>query len=254
MFLRTLILLISGCVLPFWAQADPDAALEAFRHGDYERALLHADDIQQPDVRALRARILLAQAVSAAEGPPDRLVFEALQEAEEAIRLQPRHIEARLQKAIALSLLLRSMSLAAAARTGYGDQSRTLAEAVLEDDPGNFYAHGFLAVWHVEVVRRGGMIGAGIMGASVRLARQHHAAATVLKKHDIGLNWQWARALAGLDPERYRAEIIAALDEAVTSTPQTELDRVMQQRAGLLLEVARSGQTSELSRLARSTL
>ena len=44
------------------------------------------------------------------------------------------------------------MTVGEARKTGWGDEARDLAEAVLDDEPDNFYAHGFLSVWHVEVV------------------------------------------------------------------------------------------------------
>ena len=107
--------------------------------------------------------------------PYTALINDALAAADAALALDPAHGEGRLQKAIALSLLTRSMSLGEANRSGYGPQARALAEAVLADDPSNHYALGFLAVWHVEVYRRGGTIGAAVMGASLKTARRDYA-------------------------------------------------------------------------------
>jgi cytochrome c-type biogenesis protein CcmH/NrfG len=140
-----------------------------------------------------------------------------------------------VQKAIALSLLTRSMSLGEASRSGYGSQAKALAEAALQDDPTNHFALGFLAVWHVEVHRRGGTIGAAVMGASLRAARHDYAAAVRLAPDDAGLRWQWARSLAAYDAKKYRSEIQAELEAAIAIDPATDLDRVMQERAQALL-------------------
>ncbi len=217
------------------AHADIRAATDAFRAGQYETAFDKAGAEPTADAHAFRARVLLAKAMSGETDPPASLIETALAEANAALALDPAHGEGRLQKAIALSLILRPMSAGEASRTGYGERSRALAEGVLADDPENFYAHGFLAVWHVEVVRRGGLIGSALLGASLRTARRHYEAAIHLAPDDTGLHWQWARALAALDARKYRREIETALAAAVAIDPQTDLDRVMQARAQKLL-------------------
>lgn len=234
---RSLILLGFVLLAAGPAHGDFRAAADAFRAGQYEAAYDKAGAEHTADAHAFRARSLLARAMSGEADPARSLLDAALSEAETALALQPDHVEGRLQKAIALSLILRPMSVSEANRTGYGGLSRSLAEGVLKDDPGNFYAHGFLAVWHVEVVRRGGIAGSAIMGASVRAGRRHYDEAVRLAPDDAGLHWQWARALAALDAKKYRREIETALAAAAGIDPQTELDRVMQARAAVLFDV-----------------
>ena len=177
----------------------------------------------------------LAKTMCASGEPDPALIREALASADAALALDPRHGEGRLQKAIALSLLTRPMSLGEANRSGYGPQAKALAEGVLADDPANHYALGFLAVWHVEVHRRGGTLGAAMLGASLKTARKNYAEAVRLAPEDAGLRWQWARALAAFDAKKYRSEIESELEAAIAIDPQTDLDRVMQGRAETLL-------------------
>ena len=190
--------------------------------------------MEDADSCALSARAMLAKAMTGPADPPDALLHAALDKAEAAIAADPDHVEGRLQRAIALSLIIRPMTVGEARKTGWGDEARDLAEAVLDDEPDNFYAHGFLSVWHVEVVRRGGTIGSIIMGASLKDARRHYAAAAALAPDDASVHWQWARALAALDARKYRREINAALEAAVTAHVDSELERVMQTRAASL--------------------
>ena len=56
-----------------------------------------------------------------------------------------------------------------------------------------------------------------------------------LAPEDVGLRWQWARALAALDAKKYRGDIEAELEAALAIDPATDLDRVMQERAEVLL-------------------
>ncbi len=251
---RSLILFAFAMLAAAPAFADIEAAAEAFRAGRYDAAFEQAAGVPSADSHAFRARTLLAKAMCGEGEPPRGLIDKALAEANAALKAEPGHGEGRLQKAIALSLIIRPMEINDARKTGYGEESKALAEAVLADDPGNFYAHGFLAVWHVEVERRGGMIGAAIMGASLKAARRHYEDAIRLAPEDIGLRWQWARALAALDAKKHLAEIEQALEAAVNTEPASELDRVMQARAARLLEVVSRNKPREVERVALAML
>jgi hypothetical protein len=251
---RSLILFAFALLAAAPAFADIEAAAEAFRAGRYDAAFEQAAAEPGADSHAFRARTLLAKAMCG-EGEPSRtLIDKALAEANAALKAQPGHGEGRLQKAIALSLIIRPMKLDDARKTGYGEESKALAEAVLVEEPANVYAHGFLAVWHVEVERRGGMIGAAMMGASLKAARRHYDEAIRLAPEDIGLRWQWARALAALDAKKHLAEIEEALEVAVNTELASDLDRVMQDRAARLLEVVNREKPREVERVALAML
>ena len=207
-----------------------DPAGEAFDAGRFLEAADIAREEGGADNLARAARALLADGIASGSPSPERL-DEAEGLARQALALDPGHIEARLQLAITLSLKSREMSTREALDTGYGKQSKALAESVIEDDPDNAYAHGFLAVWNVEVVRRGGSMGAAIMGASLRQAREHYEAAVRTSNGDPSVHWQYARALAALNASKYRGEIEACLARAVQAEPGTALAELMQSRA-----------------------
>lgn len=247
-------LILAACVISaaLPALADVAGADAAFRAGRFEAALLEvAAADPTADAYALKARAILARTMCAGGEPDTAQIRDALAAADAALVLDPRHGEARLQKAIALSLLTRSMNLGDARESGYGPLAKALAEGVLEDDPANHYALGFLAVWHVEVHRRGGTIGAAMLGASLKTARSQYAEAVRLAPEDAGLRWQWARALAAFDAKKYRAEIEAELQAALEIDPSTEIDRVMQGRAGVLLEVMQTAKPREIEKTAQ---
>jgi hypothetical protein len=244
-------LLVSGAPL---ALADVASANAAFRAGQYDLALTEAAGERSADAHALRARVMLAKVMCAGREPELASLKEALAAAEAALNLDAEHGEGRLQKAIALSLLTRPMGLSEANESGYGPKARALAEAVLEDNPADHYALGFLAVWHVEVHRRGGSLGAAVMGASLKTARKNYAEAVRLAPEDAGLRWQWARALAALDAKKYKGEIEAELVAALAIDPATELDRVMQARAEALLDILGTKKPGEIEKTAQGML
>jgi len=216
------------------AVADEAAAEAAFVRGEYDTALTELSDSKTADALAFRARALLAEAMSGPADPPEDVLHRALDDANVALIMDPAHAEGRLQRVIALSLILRPMSTREARKTGWAEEARDLARGVLEDEPGNVYAHGFLSVWNLEVVNRGGRIGAMIMGAGVSDGRDHYEAAIAAAPDEASVHWQWARALAALNARKYRDEVLSALDAALAAAVDSELERVMQARAAML--------------------
>lgn len=237
------------------AFADEEAHLIAFTEGRYEDAAAIVQITESPDSLAFAARSLLAEAMSAPDFvPPSDLVAQAETYARAALASAPDHIEGRLQLAIALSLRARPLSTREAMRTGFGEEARDLVKAVLEDDPHNPYAHGFLAVWHIEVRRRGGAFGASLLGASVKNARRHYQAAIAAAPEDASIHWQYARALAALNAKKYRSEIETGLQAALDCTADNSLEGVMRDRAEILRQALHTQKRSETQRLAADML
>lgn len=237
------------------AFAENEAQQIAFTEGRYVDAVSLSNGSSSPDDIAFSARSLLAQAVSAPDyEPPMHLLEAAEANARAALDLDPTHVEGRLQLAIALSLKARPLSNRDAMRSGYGEEAKDLADAVLRDDPDNTYAHGFLAVWHLEVRRRGGAIGASIMGASVRKARHHYETATQTAPDDASIHWQYARALAALNAKRYRNEVDRILKTALDCQTETTLEGVMKHRAETLQAAMLDEDWSTAKRMAAQML
>lgn len=226
----------------------------AFAQGRFAEVAREAQRLDSADARALAARALLAEAMCGEGEPSPELIAHAEREARAALALQPDHVEGRLQLAIALSLKVRPLSNREAWRSGEGEVARDLAEAVLADDPGNPYAHGLLAIWHVEVVRRGGRFGAGLMGASIDRGFAHYRQAVMLAPGDASIHWQMARALAAHDPKRYQDDIRAALDAALAAPCDDALETVMAARAELLRDAFETGGRKHAARVARTLL
>lgn len=237
------------------ATAEEEAHLIAFSEGRYAEAASVTEISHAPDNLAFAARSMLAEAISADDfSVPSMLVEEAETLAREALLDAPNHVEARLQLAIALSLKARPMTIREARRTGYGEDAKRLADSVLDDDPTNTYAHGFLSVWHIEVRRRGGAIGASIMGASIKKARRHYQAAIALSPDDASVHWQYARALTALNAKKYRNEIDIALAQALGCGAETRLEQVMQARAQILQSALRTEKRATAEQLAARML
>ena len=124
---------------------------------------------------------------------------------------------------------------------------------MLQADPANFYAHGFLAVWNLEVARRGGGMGAWMLGASTESGRKHYEQARALAPDDVGVHWQYARALAALDLKGKTPEVRAALQRALAAAASDHVELVMQARAQQLSD-ALAGDRDAAQRLAQAML
>lgn len=246
---------LSGLCFCLAAVAEPSPPeLDAlFASGEYLAAAGQAEAASSADNFAFAARSLLARCMTGEREPDIAMVERAAADARRALALDPTHEEGRLQLAIAISLKTRSMSLMDAWSSGYGEEGRKLAEGVLAADPDNSYAHAFLAVWNVEVRRRGGVLGAKLFNASVEAGRKHYAIAARLAPNDAGVHWQFARALVALDAIRYDDEAAAILDRAIASTREGHVQAVMKARAARLAE-ALKGDRKAAQALARTML
>ena len=216
------------------AYAQDATQIAHFESGRFEQAAYANPASQSANELAFMARAVLAEAMCGTKQPSADFLKSPEIFARRALAIDPEHIEAKLQLAITLSLKARPMSARAAMRSGYGDEAKSLVNQVLKSDPDNAYAHAFMAVWHIEVVRRGGAIGSRMMGASVNQARKHYAKAAALSPNDASIHWQYARALAAHNPRKYRADIDAALSLALSAPIEDHLERVMAGRAANL--------------------
>lgn len=252
---RRLMALVATLLFALPAAAHPTSSELAakFARGEYMAAARDAETAAGPDDLAFAARALLAFCMTGTQEPDAAIVERASKDAEAALKLDPAHDEGRLQLAIALSLKSRRMDPMAAWTAGYGEKGRKLAEDVLKSDPSNFYAHGFLAVWNVEVERRGGGFGAWMMGASLDDAREHYQSAMKLAPDDIGIHWQYARALAALDARAHATEAAQVLARATAATANDHVEHVMQSRA-VRLAAALKGDKATAQKLARELL
>ncbi|RYZ12649.1 MAG: hypothetical protein EON61_08275 [Alphaproteobacteria bacterium] len=226
--------------LPASAHPISSELSEKFARGAYMEAARDAETAATPDELAFAARSLLAYCMTGTGQPDAAIIDRAERNAEAALKREPGLDEARLQLAIALALKSRPMDAMAAWNSGYGEKGRKLADQVLKSDPSNVYALGFLAVWNIEVQKRGGGMGSWMMGASLDKARNYYAAAANLAPDDIGLHWQYARALVALDAKKYGNEAMNALNRAAAADAGDYLERVMQQRAADLAAALKS--------------
>lgn len=189
------------------AHAD-EAAWTAYVEGDF----LEAASLAETRDGALAARALIAEAVTGNAADIDALIARAERNARAALPTDS--VDARLQLALTLGLKGRRASVREALRGGYAREGRTLLDAALARAPYNAWAQALDGAWHLEIVRRGGPVGARFFGASVGEGVSAYERARRLAPDDAAIAYQYAIALLEVDSERYGPRAAALLADA----------------------------------------
>lgn len=220
------------------AETPRDAASRAFEAG----AFLSAADAAQAGGEAggltFAARSLLAACVAGTPAEhPDALIERAIDTARAALDRDPNSVEARLNLALGIGLKGRRTGRMEALRKGYAATGRRLIEDALAMDPDNAWAHALMGGWSLEVLRRGGKIGAKIYGADFEDGVAHFDRARALAPTDPAIAMLYGAALLELDPKRHAEEARAQFEAAAAGRPKDALGRMMRREAMTLLVV-----------------
>jgi len=203
------------------ASADPpSAALRLYAAGDYLAAAASAEAQASPAALVFAARALMAACMTAPhQRDVDAWLARAEGSAAQALSLDPSSVDARLQLAFTIGARARRVSMAEAVARNYAPRGRRLIQEALARAPNNAEAHALLGAWHLEVLRRGGRMGAALYGARLETGMAEFQRARALAPDDALITIQYGVALLQLDPERYSPNAAALLGEADNSAP-----------------------------------
>ncbi|MAP95550.1 MAG: hypothetical protein CMK07_11425 [Ponticaulis sp.] len=228
---RFLAVVLLSSQLP--AHAD-DLAEQAYAAGAFVEAKTYAEqEVVSADSLAFQARSLLAECLYLGH-----VIDQNLTEAEDlsrlALKIDPSHLEARFQLAVAMSLQARSLGIWEIDEQGIPERTNELTDYLLERDPDNAWVHGFMAVWHVEGRRKAGAFLSGFAGISLKDAEMHYQLATQLDPENLVLQWQYGRALAALNAKKYADEIEAIMRMVISREASDALEERVKVRAAEL--------------------
>lgn len=243
--MRRLLLALAFACLCFGAPAWAQSAREAYVEGAFLEAASLGEAQGRADDLALAARALLAEAVTGDPADIDALLARAEANARRALAADPSNTEARLQLAVAIGMKGRRAPIAEAVRHGYAGEGRALLRAAIAEAPREAWGHALEGGWNLEVVRRGGSVGAAYYGASVRAGRAAFERARALAPDDAIIAYQYAVALLELDPERYGEEATRLLEVASACRPGDAFEtRVKAKAASVAAVLAARGPAS----------
>lgn len=224
--------LLAICLLALPAQVCvADEVRDAYGRGDFLAAAAQAEAEGGSDNLALAARALLAEAVTGSPRNLDALLARAEADARGALAADRSNTDARLQLAVAIGMKGRRASVAEAMRRGYAREGRALVHAALRAEPREAWAHALEGGWNLEIVRRGGPVGASYFGASVPAGRAAFERARALAPDDALIAYQYAVALLELDPRRNAPEAAKLLEIAGACRAGDAFEQRVQARA-----------------------
>ncbi|MDX2233135.1 MAG: hypothetical protein NW200_01440 [Hyphomonadaceae bacterium] len=198
-----------ACAAPAPAQAQ-SRAQAAYVAGDFMAAAARVEAVGGD--RSLAARALLAAVLTG--GPVDdvdALIARAEAHARAGAAADPDDAEPRLHLALALGMKARRAPLRDAVKAGYAREGRALIDAALRLAPASPWAHALDGAWHLEILRRGGRVGASLYGAERGAGLAAFERARALAPGDAAIAYQYAVALLELDGARGAARARALL-------------------------------------------
>ncbi|HEY0282808.1 MAG TPA: hypothetical protein VGC27_09315, partial [Rhizomicrobium sp.] len=176
----------------------------------------------------------------------DKPCLECLERAEDfarrAIAADPKRPDARIYLAFSLGLKAHIVGSLVARLKNYPEQAKHALDVALAADPKNAWALAARGSWNIAIVRGGGKALARLIyGATLKKGLDDFAAAFDAAPDNIVVLYQYALTLSEYDPVHYRDYIAAALTHVASRTSDTAYERLMQKRAGELLELLKKG-------------
>lgn len=256
--MRTLSLVLLAVVASLsWARADdagvPAEARMAYQEGNFAQAVQRAEQQNTAPALAFAARASIADAITRPDGFCADCLRYAQSLAHRAATIDPNHVEAHLQEAIALGFLGRIMGVQAARREGLAEKVRARLDTALTIDPGNPWAEASLGAWHLEIVSQAGPWLASLLyGAEEKEGLRLYRKALRTAPDAPILHYQFALALLARNSDRYALEARQALQRVGSAPEPDALTRFTAKRARLLLDAMGTADGRTLLRLVRS--
>lgn len=244
------------CVaLALWSDAafaDPMAgALARYRAGAFVQAANYAGQLETGPASALAARALLVEAAHRATGErAAALLEEALGYTADALKRDPRNIEAMLYRVIGLGYRSRKAGNFEAHRAGWGKEAKALWERAELLDPEDAWVHAVKCGWHAEVADEAGSILASIVyGASPKRAIEACRRAVQLAPNDPVVRVEFARSMLRLSIRKYAEEASHQLRVATTLQARDIFQQLIVAQGRALLEALETGDRKEVRRV-----
>jgi tetratricopeptide (TPR) repeat protein len=213
------------------ARADVAAAQFAYAAGAYDEAARQGEEVGDSPSFALAARALLAESILSVRAVPEEVLTRAVQDAQRALDLDSKSIDARLDLALALGMQGQRVSLGEAWRRGYAQRGRHLIEEAIALSPNEPRALCLLGGWHLEVLRRAGGAGALFLGARFDRGVAAFEKARAAAPNDPLIALHYAVALLGLDPRKHGALAADLLAAAAAVTPTDSFESGVREEA-----------------------
>lgn len=208
-----------------------DAQLEAwaaFHAGDFERAVLLADEIGlEAHAVANKATGIYANYLEEDERTQIALFQQAIDRAAKAIKAFPQDPNAHYFHAFNLGRYSQSISVVKAVKQGYAGKIRDSLETTLELQPRHAEAHTAMGLYHAEIIdKMGKMIGSMTYGASESEAIEHLEAAVSLTPESPIAHIEYANGLYLIYGDKRIEDVTDLYIKASELEPRDAMERL----------------------------
>ena len=238
-YVLALVVLLAGAVSAHAERSATDYQLYA--QGKYDEAIKAGLAANDAIGFAVASRSTLAEDASR-----DQPCLECLKRAEDyarrAIAADPKQPDGWVYLAYSLGLKAHIEGPILARLKGYPGKVKSALDAALAIDPKNAWALAARGSWNIAIVRGGGAALARLFyGATLKDGMDDFATAFSVAPDNMVVLYQYALTLSEYDAVHYHDYIAAALTHVVRTTADTAYERLMQKRAGELLELLKKG-------------
>jgi hypothetical protein len=224
------------------------SAYDKYVAGDYDGAVAKALSIGGAENLTLAARALNSLAYLGKERKANReAANRALDHAEDAVRLNPSLLQARLEAAIALSLRAANMAPARALALNLPGRARKQLDAALGLDPENLWALSTSASWRLGVSSRGG---GALFGADPEIGYSEFMKARAVAPENVVVAYECALRFIASERAEWRELGLEALAVATDGAPESAFEAGIQDRARDLAAAIKAGPKSEAAFIA----
>ena len=231
------VLFLSVAFAPF-ARADLASARADYAGGAFEDAAREGEAAGDSESLSIASRALLAQCLLSPRAATSETIQRAQKDALQALVLDDKSVEARLDLALALGLQGERASISDAWRKRYAQRGRRLIDEALALSPDQPRALALLGGWHLEVLRRGGGAGALFLGARYASGIAAFDRARAAAPNDPAISLHYAVALLALDARKNAAQardLLAAAGAAPSTDAVSAALREEARRLGAVL-------------------
>jgi hypothetical protein len=211
-------MIVFGPSVP-WAADAEEVARSAAVTADQDAVSVHDDPVSRP------ARLFIASVIGRDAEERRRRAQLMLDKVAAGLAETPDDPALRMLRVAALGTVARAASFTDSVTERYGSRSRDALEALEALVPDHPWTWTFRGVWHVEVKRRGGFVGAAMLGASVADGMALLDRATkALGRNDPAVPYAYAIVLLSYDAEEHAAFATTLLKAAASVAAKNDDD------------------------------
>lgn len=227
-------------------QAYGTSAWHAFVSGDYLKAreLGRNENTAHGFTTACRASLVIG-GFRTDDVTATQYLHTAIRDCLQALKIDNRHFDAQMSLAIALSFEGKRVK-----NIFYPKTAREILEHLLQEHPDNALAYGALGAWHSQV-SAAGFFARITLKASRKNARKLFTEAFSHGVIDFPLRMEHLKFLAA-GSKKERREALEVAKALVAETVYSEFDRLLQERANILLEALYTGKKRNIKKAIKN--